>query len=228
MKLCIALDLASMQENLHLLNLLKHKDGLWVKVGLRSFIRDGKTFLEAIKTINANFKIFLDLKLYDIPHTMKNSIHEITKLGVDMITIHASSGRESMKMVMKALREAKKPPLAMAVTALTSFDEKSFSEVYHTSIQSQVLNLSKMAAQEGINGVVCSCLESLMIKEQIGEEFLTLTPGIRPFEEDKGDQKRVANLAQAKQAKSDFIVIGRPIYDAKNPLEAVDKILKSI
>lgn len=228
MKLCVALDLPSVEENLALLESLKDKDYLWVKVGLRSFIRDGRAFLEQIKAINPLFRIFLDLKLYDIPNTMGDSVDEIAKLGVDMITIHASSGTEAMKEVVGRLKKIPNPPLVMAVTALTSFDEKSFFEIYHTGLQTQVLEFAKLAKECNLNGVVCSCAESKTIKEQLGAEFLTLTPAIRPFGESSGDQKRVASLEDAKEAQSDFIVVGRPIYKARNPKVVVEQILREM
>lgn len=228
MKLCIALDLPSKKENLALLEPLKLSEQVWVKVGLRSFIRDGAEFLTEIKALNPQFKIFLDLKLYDIPNTMGDSVESIAALNVDMLTIHASSGREAMLEVMERLKAFSNPPLVMAVTALTSFDENSFFEVYHTGLETQVLEFAKMAKECGVNGVVCSCVESLVVKTQLGDEFLTLTPAIRPFGESSGDQKRVATLQDAKEARSDFIVVGRPIYKAENPKKVVEIILENL
>ncbi|WDL74465.1 orotidine-5'-phosphate decarboxylase [Helicobacter winghamensis] len=228
MKLCIALDLPSKKENLALLEPLKLNEQVWVKVGLRSFIRDGAEFLTEIKALNPQFKIFLDLKLYDIPNTMGDSVESIATLNVDMLTIHASSGREAMLEVMARLKAFSNPPLVMAVTALTSFDENSFFEVYHTGLETQVLEFAKMAKECGVNGVVCSCAESLVVKTQLGDEFLTLTPAIRPFGESSGDQKRVATLQDAKEARSDFIVVGRPIYKAENPKKVVEIILENL
>ena len=118
MKLCIALDMPNPKDNLKLLENLKNTKDIWVKVGLRSFIRDGKDFLYQIKSIG-DFKIFLDLKLYDIPNTMGDSIDEITKLPIDMLTIHASSGREAMQEVIKRIQPMQNPPLIMAVTAVS-------------------------------------------------------------------------------------------------------------
>ena len=228
MKLCIALDMPQKEENLNLLKSLDTSQEMWVKVGLRSFIRDGKDFLQSIKSINDNFKIFLDLKLYDIPNTMGDAIDEIVKLRVDMVTIHASSGREAMKEVLNRIKNVKNPPLIMAVTALTSFDERGFSEIYNAKIEEKALAFATLTKECGINGVVCSCFESKKIKENLGNDFLTLTPAIRPFGESSGDQKRVANLEDAKEAKSDFIVVGRPIYKAENPKEMVRKILQNL
>ena len=125
MKLCIALDMPSPKDNLKLLENLKNTKDIWVKVGLRSFIRDGKDFLYQIKSIG-DFKIFLDLKLYDIPNTMGDSIDEITKLPIDMLTIHASSGREAMQEVIKRIQHMQNHPLIMAVTELTNFKLKRF------------------------------------------------------------------------------------------------------
>lgn len=228
MKLCIALDLPSQKENLALLESLKGSGQVWVKVGLRSFIRDGAGFLEKIKALNPQFKIFLDLKLYDIPNTMGDSVESIATLNVDMLTIHASSGKEAMLEVMARLKTLSNPPLVMAVTALTSFDEDSFFAIYHTGLETQVLEFAKMAKECGVNGVVCSCAESLAIKEQLGDAFLTLTPAIRPFGESSADQKRVATLQDAKEARSDFIVVGRPIYKAENPKKVVETILENL
>ncbi|TLD83250.1 orotidine-5'-phosphate decarboxylase [Helicobacter sp. MIT 11-5569] len=228
MKLCVALDLPSKKENLELLESLKDMQQVWVKVGLRSFIRDGAPFLNAIKAINPLFKIFLDLKLYDIPNTMGDSVESIAGLNVDMLTLHASAGKEAMREVMARLKAIPNPPLVMAVTALTSFDEKGFFEIYHTSLEAQVLEFAKMAKECGVNGVVCSCAESLAIKTQLGDDFLTLTPAIRPFGESRGDQKRVATLEDAKAAKSDFIVVGRPIYKAQNPKFVVEQIFNNL
>jgi len=225
MELCVALDLPTKQENLDLIHKIKDSD-VWLKVGLRSYIRDGKEFLEAIKTINPNFKIFLDLKLYDIPNTMADSAESIMGLGVDMFNIHASAGKRAMKEVMTRVKKYDSRPLVLAVTALTSFSENEFSEVYEKDILSKANQFAKDAKESGLDGVVCSAFESQSIKDITSDNFMTLTPGIRPFGEEAGDQKRVADVAFAKDAKVDFIVVGRPIYQAKNPAEVVEKIIK--
>lgn len=222
MQLCLALDLPSKQENLNLLLKLKTYP-IWVKVGLRSFIRDGKKFLEEIKTINPNFKIFLDLKLYDIPNTMKMAVRECRTLGVDMLTIHASAG---LKAMHEALDESQNSLLIFAVTALTSFDDSDFLPIYNAPIAKQAKTLALLAEQSGCHGVVCSAFESLEIKNTTS--LLTLTPGIRLNGENIEDQKRIATPKEAKEAKADFIVVGRPIYMDQNPQEITQKILKDI
>lgn len=227
MKLCVALDLPSAKENLDLAKILKSED-IWLKIGLRSYIRDGKPLLEELKAINPDFKLFLDLKVHDIPNTMADAAESMANLGVDMFNVHASSGKKAMSMVMDRLSGVEKPPLVLAVTALTSFDEPSFAAIYGESIDNKVSQFSKDAYESGLNGVVCSVFESNLIKNSTTKNFLTLTPGIRPFGEDDGDQKRVADLVTAKNEQSDFIVVGRPIYQSNDPLGVTQKILDNI
>lgn len=227
MELCVALDLPTKEQNLELIEKIKEYD-VWLKVGLRSYIRDGKEFLEDIKKINPDFKIFLDLKLYDIPNTMADSAESIMGLGVDMFNVHASAGKRAMKEVMNRLSKYEKRPIVLAVTALTSFSEDEFVDVYEKSISQKADQFAKDAKESGLDGVVCSAFESKSIKNITDDSFMTLTPGIRPFGESAGDQKRVADVAFAKNEKVDFIVVGRPIYQAQNPNEVVSKILKQL
>ena len=227
MKLCVALDLPSAKENLDLAKILKSED-IWLKIGLRSYIRDGKPLLEKLKAISPHFKLFLDLKIHDIPNTMADAAESMANLGVDMFNIHASSGKKAMSMVMDRLSGVQNPPLVLAVTALTSFDESSFAAIYGESIDNKVSQFSKDAYESGLNGVVCSVFESNLIKNSTTKNFLTLTPGIRPFGESAGDQKRVADLVTAKNEQSDFIVVGRPIYQSNDPLGVTQKILENI
>ncbi len=228
MQLCIALDLEDKKSNLELLEKIKEYDNLWIKVGLRSYIRDGKAFLEDIKAINPNFKIFLDLKLYDIPNTMADASEEIAKLGVDMFNIHASVGVRAMQEVMKRLEKFEKRPLVLAVTALTSFSNEEFKSVYNSDIDTKAKEFAKDAYEAGLDGVVCSVYESLDIKKATSKDFLTLTPGIRPFGEDSNDQSRIATIDVAKANRSDFIVVGRPIYKDINPAAKVAAILEAM
>ncbi|MCH9741092.1 MAG: orotidine-5'-phosphate decarboxylase [Epsilonproteobacteria bacterium] len=227
MELCVALDLPTAEENLALAKQLKEHN-IWMKVGFRTYIRDGKPFIEALKEINPNFKIFLDLKLYDIPNTMADAAEEIAKIGVDMFNIHASAGSIAMKTIMDRLSSYEKRPLVLAVTALTSFDEENFQTIYEKGINEKAEQFAKMSYENGLDGVVCSTFESRVIKNATSTEFLTLCPGIRPFGEDAGDQQRVATLELAQKEGVDFPVIGRPIYRDENPASKVSQILKII
>jgi orotidine-5'-phosphate decarboxylase len=227
MKLCVALDNPSKEENLKLAEELReYAKNLWLKVGFRSYIRDGNEFIKELK--NLGFNVFLDLKLYDIPNTMADAAEEIAALGVDMFNVHASSGETAMSKVMERLKKFSKRPLVLAVTALTSFDDAEFSKIYGSNIEKKAAEFAKNAYNCGLDGVVCSVWESKSIKEITDKNFLTLTPGIRPFGENSEDQKRVADLKTAKENLSDFVVVGRPIYRAQNPKQIVKKILKEI
>jgi len=227
MKLCIALDNPNKKENLKLAKEIKeYSKDIWLKVGFRSYIRDGNEFIFELK--NMGYNIFLDLKLYDIPNTMADAAEEIAKLEVDMFNVHASSGIKAMQTVMKRISKFKKRPLVLAVTALTSFDNEEFKKIYGKSIEEKAKEFAIDAYNAGLDGVVCSVWESREIKKITSDKFITLTPGIRPFGENAGDQKRVADIKQAKENLVDFIVVGRPIYKSQNPKEIVEKILKEI
>lgn len=225
MQLCIALDLPTMEENLELVKKIGDAP-VWLKVGFRSYIRDGKEFIESIKQINSKAKIFLDLKLYDIPNTMADAAEEIAILGVDMFNIHASAGEKAMREVMDRLDKFEQRPLVLAVTALTSFDETTFESIYEKGIKEKAMQFAKMSYNNGLDGVVCSAFESKMIKDATSASFLTLCPAIRPFGEDASDQSRVATLEVARDEMVDFPVVGRPIYKDNDPASKVEKILK--
>lgn len=227
MKLCVALDLPSASENLELAKNIKDHD-VWLKVGLRAYIRDGKEFLETLKSINPNFKIFLDLKLHDIPNTMADAAYEVAQCPIDMFNVHASAGKVAMRTVMDRIKDIPNRPILIAVTALTSFDNDNFKAVYNEDIATKATQFAKDTYEAGLDGVVSSAFESLDIKNNTSKEFITLCPGIRPFGEDAGDQKRVADIPLAKKELVDFIVVGRPIYKSSNPTEVVEKILKNI
>ncbi len=227
MELCIALDLPSMEENLELVEKIKAYP-VWLKVGLRAYIRDGKPFLDALRQAHPQAKIFLDLKLYDIPNTMADAAESVMGLGVDMFNIHASAGKRAMQTVMARLEKYETRPLVLAVTALTSFSEEEFADVYNAPIADTADRFAADAYEAGLDGVVCSVYESRSVKRMTDDGFITLTPGIRPFGEDAGDQKRVATIETAKEALVDFIVVGRPVYRAEDPAAVVEKILAKL
>ena len=228
MKLCVALDMSLKQQCLQLAEqLADFSDKIWLKIGLRAYLRDGAGFIEELKKLG-NFKIFLDLKLYDIPNTMADAAEEIAKLGVDMINVHASSGKRAMSAVMERLDKLGSRPLVLAVSALTSFDQAEFSAVYEQNLNDAVRKFSVMGYEAGLDGMVCSAFESRLIKDATSANFITLCPGVRPFGESAADQKRVADLGIAREAEANFIVIGRPIYQAQNPREICERILGQI
>ena len=224
MELCLALDRPTLSDNLELVRELKEFN-IWLKIGFRSYVRDGNRIIEELKNINPNFKIFLDLKLYDIPNTMADTSEEIADLGVDMFNIHASAGKSAMVAVMDRLKNREKRPIVLAVTALTSFGNSEFLEIYNKPIPKWGIEFAKASFESGLDGVVSSVFESKALKEATSSNFLTVTPGIRPFGESNDDQKRVGNIFVAKNQHVDIIVVGRPIYNAEEPKEVVEKIL---
>ena len=226
MKLCVALDMASKDECLNLARELKGLD-LWLKVGMRAFYREGFAFIEELKKIY-DFKIFLDLKLYDIPNTMADACEELAKFEIQMINLHASAGKIALQTCMQRLNSLKSRPLVLGVSALTSFDEQGFFEIYKQNLKEAVENLSKICFESSLDGMVCSVFESKLIKNATNQNFLTLTPGIRPFKEESNDQKRVADITMAKQENADFIVVGRPIYKDKDPRKKCERILNEL
>jgi len=227
MNLCVALDMSSKEENLNLSRELNGLD-VWLKVGLRSFIRDGWGFVEELKNASGA-KIFLDLKLYDIPNTMADASEEIVKSGlVDMFNVHASAGREALQTVMSRIGSLEKRPLVFAVTALTSFDRQGFHEVYNASIDEKAADFAQWSKESGLDGVVCSALESRLVKFAAGSKFLTLCPGIRPDGHEAADQKRVSTISYALDEMVDFAVVGRPIYTSLSPRMVVEDMLDSI
>ncbi|MBF0265196.1 MAG: orotidine-5'-phosphate decarboxylase [Gammaproteobacteria bacterium] len=198
-----------------------------VKIGKELFVRTGPQLLEKIQTLG--FDIFLDLKFYDIPNTVAAACAAAADLGVWMVNVHASGGPIMMEAANHAICFHSKPPILIAVTVLTSFSEDEFSKLgYQRSSREQVLHLAQLTQRSGLSGVVCSPLEAKMLKQQMGKEFILVTPGVRPLGSDKGDQNRVMTPSEALIAGSDFLVIGRPITAAKNPLKALESILDSL
>ena len=168
------------------------------------------------------------MKLYDIPNTMADAAESIAGLGIDMFNVHASAGKRAMKEVMNRLSLYENRPIVLAVTALTSFNDDEFHDVYNDSIANKADKFAKDAYESGLDGVVCSAFESKSIKDITCKKFMTLTPGIRPFGEDANDQQRVADVEFAKNTDVDFIVVGRPIYKSDNPAVVVKNILAEI
>ncbi|GHV59070.1 orotidine 5'-phosphate decarboxylase [Campylobacterota bacterium] len=224
MKLCVALDLPDDHANLALVEQLSGLD-VWLKIGLRSFIRGGWHFVDEVQRLSNGSPIFLDLKLHDIPNTTADAAEAIADHGIEMFNLHASIGLRAMQTVMTRLTKRQTRPILLAVTALTSFSDDEFAVIYHQPIAQCALEMAQTAHKAGLDGAVCSVYESLAFKRAASKQFLTLTPGIRFAGTDANDQSRVATPAEAKAAHADFIVMGRGIYAAADPrksaLEAI-------
>lgn len=218
----IACDFSSKKETLEFLaKFKKHKP--FVKIGMELFYAEGPSIVKEIK--KRGHKIFLDLKLHDIPNTVRKSMAVLSELKVDMVNCHASG----TKAMMKAAREGLgNKTILIAVTQLTSTDQKSMSEdlLIKQDLNKVVMHYAKNAKASGLDGVVCSPLEAKKVHEVCGKKFITVTPGVRFKENAKGDQKRVMTPSEAKKIGSDYIVVGRPITEASNPVKAYERCLK--
>ena len=197
-----------------------------LKIGSQLFTSSGPKIVKEFS--NLGFDIFLDLKFHDIPNTVYEAVKSSADLGVWMVNVHASGGREMLDAAKKALDGYKNPPLLIGVTLLTSLSEESLIDIGLTGLPEQVLRLASLAKEVGLNGVVCAPSDITSIKNKFGKEFLTVTPGIRPSKSNLNDQRRVATPSEAIKSGSDFIVIGRPITESKNPCSALERIYKEI
>ena len=197
-----------------------------LKIGSQLFTSSGPKIVKEFS--NLGFDIFLDLKFHDIPNTVYEAVKSSADLGVWMVNVHASGGREMLDAAKKALDGYKNPPLLIGVTLLTSLSEESLIDIGLNGLPEQVLRLAGLAKEVGLNGVVCAPSDITSIKNKFGKEFLTVTPGIRPSKSNLNDQRRVATPSEAIKSGSDFIVIGRPITESKNPCSALERIYKEI
>ena len=193
----------------------------FVKIGMELFYAEGPDIVRRIK--ERGHRIFLDLKLHDIPNTVKKAMAVLSGLNVDMTNLHAGGGVEMMKYALEGLtRPDGTRPLLIAVTMLTSISQTVMTDELGISGQlpGTVIRYAKNAASAGLDGVVCSPLEARIVHENCGAGFVTVTPGVRFADGDAGDQKRVMTPAEAKKIGSDYIVVGRPITAAPDPEEA--------
>lgn len=193
----------------------------FVKIGMELYYAEGPSIVKEIK--KRGHKIFLDLKLHDIPNTVKKSMAVLSRLDVDMTNLHAAGTVDMMKAAVEGLtREDGTRPLLIAVTQLTSTSEERMQNelLINASINDTIVKYAQNAKEAGLDGVVCSPLEAGMVKENCGADFMTVTPGVRFADGDIGDQVRVTTPARAKEIGSDYIVVGRPITAAEDPVAA--------
>lgn len=230
-KLIVALDVHTMEDVKSLVDKLENSVDFY-KVGMELFYSVGKDVVTFLK--EKNKKVFLDLKLFDIPNTVAGGLTSLMSLGADMINVHASGGFSMMEKGAKTLREAAKkagiePPKIIAVTVLTSMNDDEWKQMGHTTaISDQVILFAKLAKQAGLDGVVASPMEAAAIRKAVGEDFLIVTPGVRPAGADINDQSRIATPKSALEAGATHLVVGRPIRAAKDPKIAAENILKEM
>ena len=222
----IACDFPSKEEVLSFLDLFKEEKP-YVKIGMELFYGAGPEIVREIK--KRGHKIFLDLKLHDIPNTVKKAMNVLSKLDVDMTNLHASGTKRMMEAAIEGLtRPDGTRPLLIAVTQLTSTDQESMENdlLIKEPIDKVVMHYAHNAMESGLDGVVCSPLEAGKVHDTCGAGFLTVTPGVRFADGDIGDQKRVITPEEAKRIGSDYIVVGRPITAAPDPVEAYRRCVR--
>ncbi len=199
----------------------------FVKIGMELFYAEGRSLVEQIK--NRGHKIFLDLKLHDIPTTVKKAMAVLSAMDVDIVNLHAAGTSAMMSAALEGLtRPDGSRPLLIAVTQLTSTSQEMMTGelLIDRNINDVVASYAENAKRAGLDGVVCSPLEAGIVKQHCGSEFLTVTPGIRFADGDVGDQKRVTTPAKAREIGTDFIVVGRPITAADDPVAAYERCVK--
>lgn len=192
----------------------------WIKIGLQTYLRDGPDFIRYLA--DNGKRIFLDLKLHDIPNTMAKALESLSRLPVELLTLHASAGPEALQRCAQFAKDSMPSVTLLGVTVLTSMNEDNLRSVgISASAEEQVERLAKMATDVGIGGIVCSPLELNRLRGIVPSETILVTPGIRPSGSETGDQKRIMTPKQAQQAGANFLVIGRPILSSPDPAQAL-------
>ena len=222
----VACDFSNKSKVMKFLNLFQGQKP-FVKIGMELFYAEGPSIVREIK--ERGHKIFLDLKLHDIPNTVKKSMSVISGLDVDMTNLHASGTKAMMQSALEGLtREDGTRPILIAVTQLTSTSEQAMKTdlLINEPINEVVIHYAKNAMEAGLDGVVCSPLEAGKVHDTCGKSFMTVTPGVRFADSDIGDQVRVMTPAEAKKIGSDYIVVGRPITAAEDPVAAYERCVQ--
>ena len=222
----VACDFSSKQEVMSFLDKFQGKKP-FVKIGMELFYAEGPSIVKEIK--ERGHKIFLDLKLCDIPNTVKKSMKVLSELDVDMTNLHAFGTKAMMEAAVEGLtRPDGTRPILIAVTQLTSTSEERMKadQLINEPLDKVVMHYAKCAAECGLDGVVCSPLEAGKVKETCGKEFMTVTPGVRFADGDVGDQVRITTPEKAKEIGSDYIVVGRPVTQAEDPVAAYERCVR--
>ncbi|PLR84149.1 orotidine-5'-phosphate decarboxylase [Bacillus canaveralius] len=227
--LIIALDFADKREVFHFINQFS-EEKLFLKVGMELFYQEGPVIVDDLK--ERGHQVFLDLKLHDIPNTVKKAMKGIARLGADLVNVHAAGGKAMMTAALEGLDSGTGPgnsrPYCIAVTQLTSTSEQQMKseQLIAVSLRESVIHYAVLTKDAGLNGVVCSPHEAKMIHDRLGSDFYTVTPGIRLETDDIQDQKRVATPGFARQAGVSAIVVGRSITKAADPLQRYFEVKK--
>ncbi|MEY3220394.1 MAG: hypothetical protein RIT27_1751 [Pseudomonadota bacterium] len=222
----VALDFADPKKALSFAQQIKGQP-CHLKVGKELFTRAGPQIIEQLQALD--FKIFLDLKFHDIPNTVAKACEAAAALNVWLVNVHAAGGLKMMEAAREALNKASQPPLLIAVTVLTSLNEMDLLEIGISSTpETQVKRLALLAQKAGLDGVVCSPKEIKLLRDTIGKDFLLVTPGIRPVGSDQNDQQRTLTPSQAIDLGVNYLVIGRPITAAVDPVVALETIQRSL
>ena len=223
----VACDFKNEEEVMNFLDKFEGVEKPFVKIGMELFYGAGPDIVRKIKA--RGHKIFLDLKLHDIPNTVKKAMAVLSSLDVDICNLHAAGTIEMMKAALEGLtRPDGTRPLLIAVTQLTSTSEERMQKelLINDTIENTVIKYAQNAKEAGLDGVVCSPLEAEMVKKNCGDDFMTVTPGIRFADGEVGDQVRITTPARAREIGSDFIVVGRPITAAEDPVTAYRRCVK--
>jgi orotidine-5'-phosphate decarboxylase len=221
-KIIVALDMPSAEECLSVVSLLGDAVGFF-KIGLQSYTAEGPALVRPVSAVS---KVFLDLKLHDIPNTVAKAVEAAGKLGVKMLTLHLSGGSE---MIRAAVRARKSDMLLLGVTVLTSSTDETLREIgIPEKVTEQVVRLARLGVANGIDGVVASPHEAAHLRAEFGNKIKIVTPGIRPAGSEANDQKRFTTPRQAIEEGADYLVIGRPITAAADPLAAVNRIVEEL
>lgn len=224
----LALDVPSEDQAFHLIDTIGSNVGFY-KIGSELFTKCGPDIVRKVRSTGAS--VFLDLKFYDIPNTVAKAVAAATQLDVQMLTIHTSGGKQMMEAAVKSAQDnaPDNPPLILGVTVLTSFNDQQLAETgMNTPISTQVTALAHLAVSSGLSGLVCSPLEIEPLRQSIPDHVKLVTPGIRPANAAKDDQKRIMTPSEAIHKGANYLVIGRPIYASPNPPQAAAQIKNSL
>jgi len=198
----------------------------YLKIGPRLWVQGGAPFVDEIR--NQGFEVFLDLKLHDIPNTVAAAVDALADLGLWALTVHSAGGKAMLEAAVSARDDAGSETVLLGVSVLTSIDEQAWQPVCPgCSLTEAIISRTSLCAESGVDGLVCSPLDLAMVKKVAGENLVTVVPGIRPWKS-KDDQKRAATAMEAIREGADYLVVGRPIIQAENPLEAVSSIFDQI